>query len=324
MILAEKIVELRKKMGWSQEELAEQLDVSRQSVSKWESAQSVPDMDKIVKMSSVFGVTTDYLLKDEMGEPEVLQQPQDSEPGLRKVSLAQASEYMEKRRKRAPLMAISAFLCVASPIVLILLCGMSEGGPVKISEGAAVGTGLCVLLTMIAIAVVGFIRCASEVSDFAFLDNEDFETEYGVSGLVKKNREAFKETATRINTICTVLCILASLPLLVTACFGAADYIIIICVCILLAVVACAVQGFVYAGTINGSFSKLLEEGEFNRQNKARSGKMNAFSGVYWMLAVAASMTMMFLGVNLFWIVYPIAGVLFYPARVLFSAICKD
>ena len=50
MILAEKIVNLRKKMGWSQEELAEQLGVSRQSVSKWESEQSLPDMDKIVKM----------------------------------------------------------------------------------------------------------------------------------------------------------------------------------------------------------------------------------------------------------------------------------
>ena len=66
MILAEKITELRKKNGWSQEELAEQLDVSRQSISKWESAQSTPDMNRILKMSDIFGVSTDYLLKDEM------------------------------------------------------------------------------------------------------------------------------------------------------------------------------------------------------------------------------------------------------------------
>ena len=60
MILADKIIDLRKKNGWSQEELAELLDVSRQSVSKWESAQSVPDMQRIIRMSEIFGVTTDY------------------------------------------------------------------------------------------------------------------------------------------------------------------------------------------------------------------------------------------------------------------------
>lgn len=70
MILADKITALRKKASWSQEELAEQLGVTRQSVSKWEGAQSVPDMDKVVQMSRLFGVTTDFLLKDELSEEE--------------------------------------------------------------------------------------------------------------------------------------------------------------------------------------------------------------------------------------------------------------
>lgn len=70
MILADKITALRKKAGWSQEELAEQLGVTRQSVSKWEGAQSMPDMDKVVQMSRLFGVTTDFLLKDELSEEE--------------------------------------------------------------------------------------------------------------------------------------------------------------------------------------------------------------------------------------------------------------
>ena len=59
---------LRKKCGWSQEELADQLGISRQSVSKWESGMSIPDLEKIVKMSALFGVSTDYLLKDEIEE----------------------------------------------------------------------------------------------------------------------------------------------------------------------------------------------------------------------------------------------------------------
>lgn len=70
MILADKIAEERKRNGWSQEELAEQLGVSRQAVSKWESAGSVPDLQKVIQLAELFGVSTDYLLKDEM-EPEM-------------------------------------------------------------------------------------------------------------------------------------------------------------------------------------------------------------------------------------------------------------
>lgn len=66
MVLADKIISLRKKNGWSQEELADKMNISRQAVSKWESAQTLPDLEKILQLSSLFDVTTDYLLKDEI------------------------------------------------------------------------------------------------------------------------------------------------------------------------------------------------------------------------------------------------------------------
>ena len=89
MILADKIINLRKKAGWSQEDLAEKLGVSRQSVSKWEGAQSVPDMDKVLRLSRIFGVSTDYLLKDEIEECEPSFQSSDgsAEPPLRTVTM---------------------------------------------------------------------------------------------------------------------------------------------------------------------------------------------------------------------------------------------
>ena len=65
MILADKILELRRSNNLSQEELAEKLDVSRQSISKWESGTSIPDLNKIIKLSEIFGVSTDYLIKDD-------------------------------------------------------------------------------------------------------------------------------------------------------------------------------------------------------------------------------------------------------------------
>ena len=68
MLLSEKIMSLRKRNGWSQEDLAQQLGISRQSVSKWESMASMPDIQKIMAMSELFGISTDYLLKDELEE----------------------------------------------------------------------------------------------------------------------------------------------------------------------------------------------------------------------------------------------------------------
>ncbi len=64
MKLFVKIQQLRKQNGMSQEKLAQLLGVSRQSVSKWESGQSLPEIDKIIQLSNIFEVTTDYLLKE--------------------------------------------------------------------------------------------------------------------------------------------------------------------------------------------------------------------------------------------------------------------
>ena len=63
MTIADRIQSLRKAKGMSQEELADKVGVSRQAVSKWESEQATPDLDKVVIMSDIFEVTTDYLLK---------------------------------------------------------------------------------------------------------------------------------------------------------------------------------------------------------------------------------------------------------------------
>ena len=95
MILADKIIALRKKNGWSQEEFAEKMNVSRQAVSKWEGAQSVPDIEKILLMSRLFGVTTDYLLKAEIEVEEFTEEDIDR---VKKVSLEEAGEFIEWRR----------------------------------------------------------------------------------------------------------------------------------------------------------------------------------------------------------------------------------
>lgn len=70
MELSDNILQLRKALGLSQEQLAEQVGVSRQSISKWETGQSVPELDKLVALSRVFGVSTDTLLGNAAPEKE--------------------------------------------------------------------------------------------------------------------------------------------------------------------------------------------------------------------------------------------------------------
>ncbi len=69
MKLHEKIYYLRKKAGYSQEEMAEKLGVSRQAVSKWETGEAVPELAKFTAIAKLFDVTTDWLLKDDDSEP---------------------------------------------------------------------------------------------------------------------------------------------------------------------------------------------------------------------------------------------------------------
>ena len=118
MILGDKIMNLRKKAGWSQEELANRLNVTRQSVSKWESAQSIPDLDRVIQLSRIFEVSTDFLLKEELEEPEYLAEEVciDSAEPVRRVSMEEASEYLSLLRETAPKIAAGTFLCIISPI----------------------------------------------------------------------------------------------------------------------------------------------------------------------------------------------------------------
>lgn len=124
MILAEKVMTLRKKKGWSQEELAEKLNISRQSVSKWESGASIPDIDKIILISGLFGVSTDYLLKDEMETEEISEKEiQCEESDAKCVSVEEADSFMRLKRKLAVPTALGTALCILSPIPLLLLGG---------------------------------------------------------------------------------------------------------------------------------------------------------------------------------------------------------
>lgn len=312
MILADKIVSLRKKAGWSQEELAEQLGVTRQSVSKWEGAQSVPDMDKVVQMSRLFGVTTDYLLKDEIEEQAALVE----ESPLRRVTMGQAADYLARRRAAAPKVAFAVLLCIVSPVTLLLLAAMSEVQRFPISGNAAAGIGLCVMLVLLAVAVSIFLRADADVRDYRFLEEEPFETEYGVTGMVRQRQREYADTRTRYTTIGAVLYVLAAAPLFAAVCVDGSDLLYVGAVGVLLVLVGIGCLFLVSTGVYSSAMERLLEEGDYARGQKKHRRVLGTVSTIYWLAATAVFLIYTY-GPSgngqpqYSWIIWAVAGVLY-------------
>ena len=339
MILAEKIMQLRKKNGWSQEELAEQMKVSRQSVSKWESGSSIPDLNKILLLAQIFDVSTDYLLKDELGEEAVAEESSivacgmegdigcDAksrivpEPEVRKVSLDEAVSYMGDSLIAANRMAVGVAMCIISPILLMVLAVYAEEGLIPISEDMAGGIGIILVLLFIAPAVVLFITVGMRMERYQYFEKEQIELEYGVAGIVKERKQAYTETYTAGILIGVTLCILSAVPLFAAAAFQAEDRILILCVAGLLLIVAMAVYILVRVMTVRFCYDKLLQENEYTLRKKAAARRNSKWEAIYWPLIVAVYLAYSFWTMDWerSWIIWPVAAVLSVVLSAIFG-----
>lgn len=303
MNLADKIIEERKKNGWSQEELANKLGVSRQAVSKWESSGSIPDLQRILQMSELFGVTTDYLLKDEIEEEPLNEY---TETNTIKVSMEEANQYLDMKSKGSRIVANATSLCILSPVPLIVLGTMTE-------DHILIGFSLVLLLVLVAIAVYLFVNYGIRDAFMQHLEKESFETEYGVSGMVRERRKQYEPTFTRNIAIGVVLCILSVIPTIMAGVMEVEDYMSGISVGLLLIIVSIGVNILIRAGMIKSSFDTLLQEGEYTKEEKHLKKKTDDFSGAYWCLIVVIYLGWSFWTNNwkMTWIIWPVAGVLY-------------
>ena len=326
MILADKIIELRKKSGWSQEELAEKMNVSRQSVSKWEGAQSVPDMERILRLSEIFGVSTDYLLKDNLESIDSAALP-DTGTAARTVSMEEASDFIQIKEKNAKNVAVGVLLCILSPVLLILLGGAQEYRLISLTENQAGGLGLIFLILMICGAVALFITSGMRINRYEFLERETIDTLYGVKGMVTERREQFRPVFTRQLTLGIVLCVLSVIPLGISLLFaGEKEFYHVLAVAGLLLLAAVGVMLIVRVAMIWGGFQQLLEEGDYSREAKEDQKLHTSFGRIYWLLVTAGFLAWSFLGNawNRTWIIWPIAGVAYAACIAIVKALKKN
>ena len=336
MTLADKILDLRKQRGWSQEELAEQCDVSRQSVSKWESGQSVPDLDKILILSEIFSVSTDYLLKDSVRQedsknnrPQESNTVSESNSCNRKkfVSRQEAEYYLDTVRGCAPRITWGVTLCILSPVVLILFTSIIEYKfrlpidflPMK--DGIAAGVGVTVLLVFIAIAVVLFITAGVRLNEFEYLGTVPFELEGDMEKQLRDEKKAFMGYYAPKLAIGVVLCILSIVPVVIAAVLEKEGFLGTISVCILLILVAIGVHLIVSVAQIQEGYEKLLQLNDYTKENKKANKVLDKIGSVYWSAITVIFLITGFWGGNWGrnWRIWPIAGV----AYAIIVGICR-
>lgn len=333
MILADKIIQLRKKNGWSQEELAEQMNVSRQAVCKWEGAQSIPDINKLIQLSKLFTVSLDYLLKDEMEEVEYDMSSSAEEPAIdeqsekRFVSMQEANAFLKAKEETSGKVAFGVALCILSMIPLFLLASAAENYLLPISEDMAGGLGIVTMLVIVAPAVAIFIQCGMKTGPFEYLEKEDIETQYGVTGMVRERRDNYRDTYMKNLILGVIICILSAVPLFSIEIFDSNEFQEILALCGMFVMVAIGVAFIVRANIPWESMKKLLQEGDYSVAEKERKRNkkviVGPISGIYWMLATAMFLILTFVNTEFF--IY-IGGIFWAVAGILYVVVligCK-
>jgi transcriptional regulator with XRE-family HTH domain len=323
MILAEKIIKLRKQSAWSQEELAEKMNISRQSVSKWESANSIPDLNRIIKLADIFDVTTDFLLKDEY---ETFDCVTDSkEPSATQITLEQALKYVEDKMKMSSLITKGVMLCLCSVIPLFFFLAMAETNKLNLTGDVAAGLGVLSILIMVSIGVSFFIKINQYDNGIETIENERFELAYGVHSVFQKKLEKFRPQYHSRLSVAIFLFIVSFVPLMFASMFFEGKGITLLMLIVLMLFIALGIYILMPVSTKFEAYNSILKDTSVTEKSK-RTKRAEKLAAFYWPL-----LTAIFLGWSLWtmdwgntWIIWPVGAVLFAALVGLMELMTKE
>lgn len=186
MNIGEKLYELRKEKNLSQEEVADRLNVTRQTVSKWETNQSTPDFDKIVPLCELFEISTEELLTGKKSEQESVEENniQNNVVSEHKVITKE-----EVRKKSAEVVSTSVFIYIAAVAFISIAIPVLRMNPIVASA---------IFLCIIAWATARIIKHYMSVPKFEKTKEE------------VKERDIIKQINSIIGTISTIIYFLVS------------------------------------------------------------------------------------------------------------------
>lgn len=305
MILADKLIWLRKKNGLSQEEFAEKIDVSRQAVSRWEGAQTYPDLPKIILISKLFDVSTDYLLIDDiedenkssdkvvaageggLSNEEIPTEAKEIDPDKHVLTKEEVDGYLSASEKYGKRCALSSILITLSLLPLIVISVY-----VRFFRDAALALSLGVI-GFIVLAAAGccilFIK-NGELGRYRYILSEPFcyENVLKEQIMIKKYKfipyyNAF--VATSVVLMSGAVAVGVSLWMTGAMLPG---------VSLMVVGTAVVVSIMVYSVIRLNSYKNLLEKGRNTKLNKARTTVL--VSAACWFVLIELSLCYLFMG----------------------------
>ena len=314
MALAENIIKLRKQANWSQEALAAQIGVSRQSVSKWESGHSTPDIAHILTLATLFEVSTDKLLGAATHLPAQLK-PMDAETCESSAYLEHATgqAFLEHKTINAATISEGVIWCIAGPSALFLLLALSHALPALLSKPVATGLGLVALLGLIGKGASFLTTALTQQDQAPQLPNVPFNVSESVKAALEQQLNRELPIIRRRLSAGLVMFVLCSAPLIMAAVLGRGPGTILLTLVLLLAMIASGLYFVIPASARRTAFRYLLLGGDLESGKDQQTRRIEQIAGVYWPLLVAAyacwSLWTMEWGIT--WIVFPVGSVAF-------------
>lgn len=310
MILADKIILLRKKAGWSQEELANEMSVSRQSVSKWEGAQSIPDMDKILMLAEIFSVSTDFLLKDNIEQIDG-EQLVSEESYKNTISLETASKMIDTYFNASIIIGLGVALIILSTIPIILAEQLVLNNIISISLNIAEATAISILLISISVAVGLFIMSGFKLKEYEYITKEPFELQFGAqSAIEKRKKDNFPKAILSLITGIALI-IVGIIPIIFADGLGELNELL--ATSLFLILVSIGVYFIINSGMRISVYETLLNKASSNKTSFSIDRKIELVAAIYWPFITVIYLAYSFLTSNwhISWIVWPVAGVFF-------------
>lgn len=324
MKLGDKICELRKAKGWSQQDLADQLHISRQSISKWEQDLAVPDITRIIELCTLFEISTDTLLMDRnpalVSETEVL----ETEKGIREnvpeglhLSSAQIETYQADRSSVIKLIRNGVGICMISVALFFLLS--KPGLDAERSEAESSRIWMLALTTMIVTlipAVLMFIRSGMIGDRYEGYEYENLILDDPSREKLVREQEQFRPIYTR--TLLWAIGLMMGISALALLFIGLGktegDYSWSLAG--LLVVLAGPVCMIIHTTMKAATYQILLQDGDYTLDQKKAGKKLQAIAGIYWIVV-----TVLYLGVSYLWSAWRISWLIWVAAGLIFGAI---
>jgi len=255
---------------------------------------------------------------DELGDTLGIKQIIKNKADVPMISYDEAKNYIEDSKSTAPKTALGVFLCIISPITLLILIGLREFNVVNVKEDFLIAAGLVVLISLVATGVSYFIRFSSKLEKYDNLKVNLFELDYETEQMVRKVQKQNEQTYKSAVSISVVCYIISALPIIITPLITEVEGLSVLSVAVTLIIVALSTYNIINKSGSNEACNVLLQEGDYSVKNKSNK-TFQIVSKVYWCVIVAVYLGYSFITNNwdMSWIIWPVAGVLFGAIKAI-------